>query len=51
MIFVEVMGFYNDEDIYFFDNIYFDGVDYIYKYGGYRNNVIGQKLFSYRNLI
>lgn len=34
----EVMGSYNDEDIYLFDNIHSDGADYIHKYRGHRNN-------------
>lgn len=34
----EVMGSYNDEDIYLFDNTHSDGADYIHKYGGHRNN-------------
>lgn len=50
MIFVEVMGSYNDEDIYLFDNTHSDGADYIHKYGGHRNNATGQRSLSYRNL-
>ncbi|KAK3581000.1 hypothetical protein CHS0354_013894 [Potamilus streckersoni] len=34
----EVLGTYNDEDIYLFNNDHSDGADYIHKYIGHRNN-------------
>ncbi|KAJ8316054.1 hypothetical protein KUTeg_006068 [Tegillarca granosa] len=34
----EVMGSYNDEDIYLFSNQHSDGAEYIHKYSGHRNN-------------
>lgn len=51
IIFVEVMGSYNDEDIYLFDNTHSDGADYIHKYRGHRNNATGQRSLSHRNCI
>lgn len=51
IIFVEVMGSYNDEDIYLFDNTHSDGADYIHKYRGHRNNATGQMSLSHRNCI
>ncbi|CAG5115618.1 unnamed protein product [Candidula unifasciata] len=34
----EILGSYNDEDIYLFDNTMSDGANYIHKYTGHRNN-------------
>ncbi|XP_061189141.1 DDB1- and CUL4-associated factor 8-like [Saccostrea echinata] len=34
----EVLGSYNDDDIYLFDNTHSDGADYIHRYGGHRNS-------------
>ncbi|GFN86123.1 Ddb1- and cul4-associated factor 8-like [Plakobranchus ocellatus] len=34
----EILGTYNDEDIYLFDNTMSDGANYIHKYAGHRNN-------------
>nr|KAG5689323.1 hypothetical protein BaRGS_018866 [Batillaria attramentaria] len=34
----EVLGSYNDEDIYLFDNHHSDGASYIHRYKGHRNN-------------
>ncbi|XP_076457431.1 uncharacterized protein LOC143291451 [Babylonia areolata] len=34
----EIVGSYNDEDIYVFDNLYSDGTDALYRYSGHRNN-------------
>lgn len=34
----EVLGSYNDEDIYLFSNEHSDGSNYIHKYTGHRNN-------------
>ncbi|CAI9723048.1 DDB1CUL4-associated and CUL4-associated factor 8-like isoform X1 [Octopus vulgaris] len=34
----EVLGTYNDEDIYLFNNLDSDGADYIHHYKGHRNN-------------
>ena len=40
--FVEIIGTYNDEDIYLFDNGHSDGADYVHRYRGHRNNATGQ---------
>ena len=37
----EVLGSYNDEDIYLFSNEHSDGSNYIHKYLGHRNNQTG----------
>ncbi|KAL5019635.1 hypothetical protein ScPMuIL_002527 [Solemya velum] len=34
----EVLGTYNDEDIYLFSNEHSDGANYIHRYSGHRNN-------------
>ncbi|KAK3107426.1 hypothetical protein FSP39_014342 [Pinctada imbricata] len=34
----EILGSYNDDDIYSFSNLDSDGAEYIHKYGGHRNN-------------
>lgn len=34
----EVLGTYNDEDIYLFNNLHSDEADYIHRYQGHRNN-------------
>ena len=39
--FAEVLGTYNDEDIYLFDNYHSDGAEYIKRYQGHRNNATG----------
>ena len=40
-MFAEVLGTYNDEDIYLFDNDHSDGADFIKRYKGHRNNATG----------
>lgn len=34
----EVLGTYNDEDIYLFNNLHSDEADYLHRYQGHRNN-------------
>ncbi|KAL4229253.1 DDB1- and CUL4-associated factor 8 [Mactra antiquata] len=34
----EILGTYNDEDIYLFNNLHSDNADYIHRYRGHRNN-------------
>lgn len=34
----EIIGSYNDEDIYMFNNYHIDGAEYIKRYSGHRNN-------------
>ena len=41
--FSEVLGSYNDEDIYLFSNEHSDGSNYIHKYVGHRNNQTGKR--------
>jgi len=38
---VELIGTYNDEDIYLFDSSHSDGAEYKHKYSGHRNNATG----------
>lgn len=38
---VEILGSYNDEDIYLFDATHSDGADAIRHYRGHRNNNTG----------
>ena len=38
----ELIGSYNDEDIYMFDTSHSDGAEYIHKYQGHRNNATGE---------
>ncbi|XP_063222429.1 DDB1- and CUL4-associated factor 8-like [Bacillus rossius redtenbacheri] len=47
----EIMGTYNDEDIYLFDTRNPDGADYIHRYEGHRNNatVKGVNFFGPRS--
>ncbi|RZF44479.1 hypothetical protein LSTR_LSTR002252 [Laodelphax striatellus] len=35
----EILGSYNDDDIYLFDTKYSDGSDYVHRYRGHRNHV------------
>ena len=37
----EVIGTYNDEDIYMFNTAHSDGANYIHRYKGHRNNATG----------
>jgi len=37
----ELIGTYNDEDIYLFDSSHSDGAEHKYKYSGHRNNATG----------
>jgi len=37
----ELIGTYNDEDIYLFDSSHSDGAEYTRKYAGHRNNATG----------
>ena len=39
---LEILGTYNDEDIYLFDNSHSDGADFTKRYRGHRNNATGQ---------
>ncbi len=41
----EILGTYNDEDIYLFDSSHSDGADFIKRYKGHRNNATGQSTF------
>lgn len=43
----EILGSYNDEDIYLFDNRHSDGASNIHRYVGHRNNATGQYLFFF----
>jgi hypothetical protein len=38
---IEILGSYNDEDIYLFDATHSDGADAIHRYHGHRNNNTG----------
>jgi len=38
---VELIGTYNDEDIYLFDSSHSDGAEHKHKYSGHRNNATG----------
>lgn len=38
---LEILGSYNDEDIYLFDATHSDGADAIHHYRGHRNNNTG----------
>ena len=38
---VELIGTYNDEDIYLFDSSNSDGAEHKHKYSGHRNNATG----------
>lgn len=49
-LFAEVLGTYNDEDIYLFNNLHSDGADYIHHYKGHRNNATGKILYSYTHI-
>ena len=42
VVFSEVLGSYNDDDIYLFDNTHSDGANYIHRYQGHRNSATGQ---------
>jgi len=37
----ELIGTYNDEDIYLFDSSHSDGAEHQHKYSGHRNNATG----------
>ena len=37
-----MLGTYNDDDIYMFDNEMSEGAEYIHKYTGHRNNATGK---------
>jgi WD repeat-containing protein 42A len=39
---IEILGSYNDEDIYLFDATHSDGADAIHRYHGHRNNNTGK---------
>jgi len=41
LFYVEILGSYNDEDIYLFDATHSDGADAIHHYRGHRNNNTG----------
>ena len=41
---VEILGTYNDEDIYLFDNNHSDGADFVKRYKGHRNNATGMNM-------
>lgn len=38
----EIIGTYNDEDIYLFDSSHSDGADFVKRYRGHRNNATGE---------
>jgi len=38
----EILGSYNDEDIYLFDTSHPDGSDFIHRFEGHRNNDTGK---------
>ena len=42
VVVVEILGSYNDEDIYLFDASHSDGADAIHRYYGHRNSNTGQ---------
>jgi len=39
---VELIGTYNDEDIYLFNSSHSDGAEHMHKYSGHRNNATGR---------
>lgn len=43
----EILGSYNDEDIYLFDTRHSDGADFVHRYEGHRNSVTGRYLLQY----
>ena len=46
----EVLGSYNDDDIYLFNNAHSDGAEYIHRYTGHRNNATGNVALLVKNL-
>ena len=51
-LFTEILGTYNDEDIYLFDASHSDGADLLHRYSGHRNNATGEsKLTSFCSII
>ena len=42
----EILGTYNDEDIYLFDNNHSDGADFVKRYKGHRNNATGTNMHA-----
>jgi len=40
----ELIGTYNDEDIYLFDSSHSDGAEHKHKYSGHRNSATGDRL-------
>lgn len=47
----EILGSYNDEDIYLFDTRHPDGSDFIHRFEGHRNNATGTLIINYIYLI
>jgi WD repeat-containing protein 42A len=43
----EILGSYNDEDIYLFDTRHPDGSDFIHRFEGHRNNATGIWIIGY----
>ena len=41
LVHLEILGSYNDDDIYLFDATHSDGADAIRRYRGHRNNNTG----------
>lgn len=42
ILLLEVLGTFNDEDIYLFDNSHSDGAEFVHRYKGHRNNATGR---------
>jgi WD repeat-containing protein 42A len=47
----EILGSYNDEDVYLFDTRQPDGSDFIHRFEGHRNNATGTLISNYIYLI
>lgn len=46
----EIIGSYNDDDIYLFDTRLPSESDYIYRYEGHRNSITGESMLTTCNL-
>ena len=47
----EVVGTYNDDDVYMFSTEKSDSANYIHRYQGHRNNATGKKKLNYKKAI
>ena len=47
----ELIGTYNDEDIYLFDSSHSDGAEHRHKYSGHRNSATGHSTVCYASFL